>query len=265
LRPRWVAFAAGVALLIAFVFVWSSGSVDTGRAPAGARGPAKTGSKSGSLPTPESKPAVVTLRIRSTPKDAAILLDDRDSGNVTPAEIRLEDARLPKRIRLVKRGYTPQDIAIDDRVLAEGIDRSLSRTPAAEATTIAFTGDYPFELLEGSRVLQVAAPSHALKITERRTIRMRAPAVFLDKAVTLEPGKGRREVSAPRVASLVIRTIPVYENCLVSIASHPAEGLPFSVPAIVEGRHEVHLSCPNGRTLQRQIEVVRGGSVEVLR
>jgi hypothetical protein len=260
-RPRWLALATIAGTVIALVFVWSSRSVDTGTGPRGA--PPKVSHPSASRTPPDSTPLPITLRVKSTPKDASIFLDDSDSGFVTPAEIRLDSGRLPKRVRLVKRGYVPQDIPIDAPVLAEGIERSLSRT--AEPTTITFSGDYPFELVEGSRLLQAAAPSHELKITERRTIRMRAPEVFLDRAVTVEPGAGRREVSAPRVASLTIRTIPSYENCLVSIANHSQEGLPFVVPAIVEGPQDVRVSCPDGRTLQRRIQIVRGGPAEVLR
>jgi hypothetical protein len=195
--------------------------------------------------------------VTSTPKGAAIFLDGREEAAVTPAQIHFDAAKPPKAVRLVKRGYTPLDIPLDRRALTEGIAVMLARVPVIEPTTFSFSGDYPFELLEGSRTLQDFDRTHELKITERRTIRMHAPAVFLDKAVTLEPGGSRRAVSAPRTGSLRIIST-TFERCLVSIGGERAEGLPINVQAIAEGTHEITLKCPGGDSLKRSITVHPG-------
>jgi serine/threonine protein kinase len=257
-RPsfRWVAVVAVVVTVLAGARVWSSRRVETGEATVA------TGTQPKDSPPVRNAPAFVTFRVSSAPADAAIFLDDRDSGLVTPADVKVERDRLPARVRLSKRGYQSSDIPIDARVLSAGIDRELVRV--SETATIRFFGDYPFELLDGARVLQSAATMHELKITERRAIRMRASTVYLDQTVTVDPAEGRRDVVVPRIVTLIIRTVPAYENCLLSIANHPPEALPLTVPVIVEGPQDVVLTCRDGRTLQRRIQVVRGRPTEII-
>jgi len=162
--------------------------------------------------------------------------------------------------RRVETGTAPATVVKPEERSPPPAERELVRSD--EVVTFRFVGDYPFELLEGSQLLQSAATVHELRITEPRPIRIRAVNVYLDQTVTLDPANSRRDVSVPRTATLIIRS-KAYEDCLVSIADRPPEAFPLIVPVIVEGPQDVHLSCPDGRTLQRRIHVVRGQAVAI--
>jgi hypothetical protein len=170
---------------------------------------------------------------------------------------RLRNAEL----RLVKPGYNPLVV----RVTPEDAARSaLSLQLVQEAPEIVVSGSAPFEfeVLSGRTVISRANTSHRFTIRGDQTLRVRAPEYYLDRAVTIPPGKPAVTLFVPPLGRLSVRVSPLLERCRVSVdgrefGTPPYPPVPYQ--SIVAGAHRVQLTCPDGgvRTENVTVEAAR--------
>lgn len=116
------------------------------------------------------QPGPAAIPVASDPPGAKISLDGKDTGLLTPAEVRLEDCR-PFQLTLSHEGYDPAEVAVDPQKQAK---------VAAALTSLASHGTlkvlYPsgiLQLYEGDRllgtsgkVLSLPAGDYTLKVVD---------------------------------------------------------------------------------------------------
>jgi len=211
--------------------------------------------------TPLEPPASArVLNITTEPPGARILIDGRDTGLVTPARIPIE-GRAPNALRLARDGYQPAEVELTAEDLEAGT-RHVKLVPLVEPPAapgiVEFSGEYPFSVLEGTRVLSQAAIEHELTLPARETtLRLVNPTYSLDFKVTVSPNPKRRQhVSAPGLGTLNVYA--ALETCLVKIDGREVDYPPVVDRLVAAGPHRVTLECPDGRRLAENV-VIRAG------
>jgi hypothetical protein len=214
-------------------------------------------------PTP--KP-VAEVQIESQPADAELFLNGEALGVRTPTSLPA-DRVAGAEVRASKPGFEPAAV----RVTRADIDRgriSLALVAEVPPTVVTGRAEFPFEVLRGSTVVSQRSDSHRFTVRGEQTLRISAPQVFLDRVVTVAPGRGTFNLNVPPLGRLSVRTAPSLERCRVSVG-----GLDFGTPPyppiqyqpIVAGTHRVSLTCPDGSTRQELVvvEAARDRSVVI--
>jgi hypothetical protein len=214
-------------------------------------------------PTPFSEPTAsqsapeAVLHVASDPDGARIDVDGSDTGLTTPADVPLGRGT-PNLIRLTKKGFQPIESRLTSAVLQAGAVSY--HLPEAETATVkvAAAGSYPFEVLDGKRLLSRAASSHELNVAPHRILRLRASAYLLDYPFKVDGGGGRAmQVQAPELGKLTIRS--AMETCQVSVDGRDLGFPPINAQLVAAGTYSVQLKCPDGRTIRgTAITVVAG-------
>jgi hypothetical protein len=215
-------------------------------------------------PPPEASAAAAPalLKIASQPDGASINIDGRDTGLVTPADVPIVNPA-PRKLRLAKQGYQTLDTELTDALIEKGAVSFQLSAPERQVV-VELSGQYPFEVLDGRKVISGAKQSHTLKVAAPRTLRMVAPEFMLDQAVKVEASGTRSEFSAPELGVLTLRV--ARETCSVSINGHDLGFPPIANQNIASGSYTVELKCPDGHNQRAQVTVPAGGSrVEVIR
>jgi hypothetical protein len=137
--------------------------------------------------------------------------------------------------------------------------------PASVPVEVSVTGGFPFELVEGKRVVSPEASAHKVTVKAPTVLRMRAPQYFLDAPVRVDAGPKRRlDIQAPGLGQLTIRA--TQETCKVSLGGRDLGFPPIVNQPVAAGSYEVALTCPNGQTRKLRTSVTAGETkVEVMR
>ncbi len=130
--------------------------------------------------------------------------------------------------------------------------------------TVSLSASYEFEVFDGGRSISAAATSHELPPQPNgKTLRLVAPAVFLDYAVKVDGGAERRfEYSPPALGKLDIRA--ARQDCKVMLGKRDLGYLPLDPIPAVAGDYQVTLACPDGQNPVRQATVTQGFTARVL-
>jgi serine/threonine-protein kinase len=212
--------------------------------------------------------AQVALKIESEPAGVSIVVDNVDTGRVTPAEITVGPGRLPT-IRLARAGKP----LVEDRVTAADVRagrwyrrvaaeparqpvQTPQNPPAESRTTVIARGSYPFEVVdERGRTVSASSDAHQFSVAGRRTLRLVNQDHFLDKAVTVD-GSGRPvNVEAPGLGTLDLRS--PFETCRVIISGRDLGEPPVTVQ-LAEGGYTAQMSCPDGQTRRASFRIAAG-------
>jgi serine/threonine-protein kinase len=268
IRPLWLAGAAAAALLIA-AGLWfraarpaSADAASPGivaAAPAGQPAEPQVPTRPSGQPSTPALPTAPTppsiIRVTSDPDGATVEIDGRDTGLTTPADVTVGDPP-PGRIRLTKRGFQPVESRVTDTVLKAG-SVTLRLQPAEAATVkVTATGSYPFEVVDGKRLLSPMATLHDLNVPSQRVLHLQAPSYLLDYPIKIDQAGGRTmQIQAPELGKLTIRS--TMETCQVSVNGRDFGFPPINGQLIAAGTYSVQLRCPDGST-------VRGGPVTVV-
>jgi serine/threonine-protein kinase len=113
-------------------------------------------------------------------------------------------------------------------------------SPATIEVTL--TGGYPFEVVDGQKVISEAATSHELKQQIGKALLLRAPQYFLSQTVRVEGSANQPfEFAVPGLGSLAIRS--TQETCDVAIQNKKLGNPPLTVKEIAAGSYKVDLVC----------------------
>jgi len=237
-------------------------AADKAEAPASGKVPAAV---TASRETTAAAPA--QLRITSEPVGAAISVDGRDTGQLTPASIALKGTG-SHRVRLSKRGFQ----SVERRVTASAGDVSVTLTaaeasapavPAGPQVELTATGAYPFAIFDGGKQLSAASPSHTINVAAGKKLRLVAPQYSLNHTVTVEDGGGRSStIQAPALGRLTIRSNQ--ETCSVRIGDRDLGYPPVNNISIAAGPYQVDIVCPNGRNKSEFVNVIGGRDNRVI-
>jgi hypothetical protein len=219
-------------------------------------------SNAGGAATPEPAPvAGSVLRISSEPAGAGIVVDGVETGKVTPDQITIGKV-VPSEVRLTRKGgLPPVSVPVTAAVLARGeISVTLPAAPAPVVLTsaVTITGTYAFEVVEGDRVVSPAAEMHEISVTGRRTLRLRADEVFLDRQLPVEATGRPLTFQAPEVGRLTIRTS--FETCKLVLDRRDLGYPPVVNVPVVAGNHRLEQQCPDGTSRQAAFAIRPGES-----
>jgi hypothetical protein len=221
------------------------------------------------VPAAQQPPAAAShpVRIQSQPPGASIAVDGVQTGRITPADIEVASSRLPTVTltlggrRPVSAQLTMEDVKSGSLLLA--IDGAGSGVPPAPGTgpapapvesktRVVMHGDYPFEVLEGGRVVSAASASHQITVGSRARLRVRSQEYFLDQPLQLD-GRALWQWEAPALGRLVLI---VREACTVTVGGWSGEP-PVNL-TMAAGTHVAEVVCPGESPKRRQFTITAG-------
>jgi hypothetical protein len=126
-------------------------------------------------------------------------------------------------------------------------------------------GAYDFEVWDGSRMISAAARSHQLPLQANgRTLRLVAPAVFLDHSVKVDGSADSPfEYTAPGLGRIQLRA--ARGDCKAMIGKNDLGFGPWPKPIpAAAGTYQINLVCPDGQNPVQQAVVTQGLPVNVL-
>jgi hypothetical protein len=266
----WVAVAAvAVAALLAGVVLLQRRSAPEASSAAATTAPAPGGTAEAAKPEPDigrgtdpNAPEGAMIKLVTDPLGASVTIDGHETGIVTPADVAVSDLT-GNRVRVGKRGYRTTDVRAAETQLRSGVVL-VKLDPAITPSTVVLAGSYPFEVVEGSRVVSPAAVRHELTISSPRSLRLRASEYMLDMRINVDPAAGRRSYTVPDLGRLTIRT--TLETCRVSIGGRDFGFPPINEQKLAAGSYKLRLTCPDGDERSSTVSVTAGQvRMEVIR
>jgi serine/threonine protein kinase len=214
----------------------------------------------------------VIVRIVSEPAGAQVAVDGVDTGHVTPADVEVDPgaASLPK-VTLTSPTHKP----VTAQLTAEDMGKRnlLLRLeavappkpppppppvqPLPETTKVTMTGEYPFEVLDGARVISAASASHVFTVRGKPRLRIRNSDYFLDQPVQTD-GSRAFEWTAPGLGKLFLRA---RERCTVAIAGRNL-GEPPIQETMAAGTYTAEVTC-DGQTKRQTFSIATGETSKV--
>jgi predicted Ser/Thr protein kinase len=225
-------------------------------------------------------PARRAVRIDSQPQGARIVIDGVESGRETPAEVDVEPGRLPSvTLRLAGRSPVTAQLTsedVDKGIVILHLDRPAADKPAAPAAPpaapptaprpvpeakakLVVSGDYPFEVVEGGRVVSPSAESHEVTVPARARVYLRNPEYFLNHPMQLD-GRAVVEWQAPGLGRL---QLTAGETCTVSIADRNL-GEPPIAQVMAAGTYTAVVTC-GGQSPKRETFAIAPGATTPVR
>ena len=232
--PAAAAAAAGAIIVMAAFMLGNRSSDPEHAAAAGAPAP-------GVSAAPAPPAAAPVLRVETVPAGAAVTLDGRDIGEVTPAPVTLEGSG-PFTLRLSKRGYVAQEVRLSAEDIAAASVTYTLEAVEVPRVRVSITSAYPVEVLSGSQRLAAAAASHQLTVPAGSSLRVVAPELLLDTVVPVSTRPV--QYSTPAVGRLTVLT--KYETCNVKIGDRLLGAPPITRMPVVAGQYRVDIVCQGG-------------------
>jgi len=233
---------------------------------------------SGSAPpsTASREPAVAPasagqclVKLVSDPAGASVTINGNPTGLVTPADVAVSDLAAA-RVEVFKSGFRPQVVRAGETQVRSGVVQvrleaaralppvapAVSTTPAAPTLSITLSGSYPFEVVDGSRVISERGTSHTLTVPGPRVLRLRNAEYLLDYPVRVDAG--RTAASPPDLGRLTVRT-PL-ETCRIWAGDRDLGYPPITDQHLAAGSYRVEVRCPDGTTKSDTATIEAGRS-----
>ncbi len=200
------------------------------------------------------------LLVVSTPNGAGITINGADTGKVTPAAIALASLPVGSTVELSLKGFKPITTRITDADLKAG-NKDVKFAAEARPVRLTVTGAYPFELVQGSRVISAAATSHEVTVQPGAGVTARSRDMLLSQALSINFDRATADVTLPGPGTLAV--FSAVETCTVSVDGNDLGFPPIASKSIASGGHTVTLKCPDGKGETRKVTVVPGERLAV--
>ena len=133
--------------------------------------------------------------------------------------------------------------------------------PAAPQVTVTLTGGYPFEVLDGGKVVSAASAAHEFKSAAGKSLVLSAPKYFLKQTVRVEGSAGHGfDFEAPGLGKLDVRS--TQETCDVVIDNRKLGNPPLVVQEIAAGQYRVDINCA-GDVVKSHYATVKAGQTYI--
>jgi len=203
--------------------------------------------------------AARTIVISSVPSGATITVDGVDTGKVTPASVPV--GAVPGKVELDLKGYQPFSGQITDDDLKTG-SREFKLAVEAQPVRLTVSGAYPFELVQGSRVISASSNRHEV------TVEPGGPAVvarnrdlLLSAPLAIDFQRARADITLP--APGVLAVFSAVETCTIVVDGQDIGFPPVPRKSIAAGAHTVELKCPDGKGDSKKVSVASGERTQV--
>jgi len=269
---------AGAAVVVAAIaiggyFLMSGGSEPTAdgtpSGPAGAptaqgAGPNPGGSGAGGAAAGAggtgAAAAADLLVVSSVPAGARIVLNGTDTGKVTPAAIST-GGQVPSTVELTLKGYQPLAASITAADLQTG-NKEFRLARESGPVRLTISGAFPFEVLQGTRVISPAATSHTVTVQPGGgVVSARSREYLLSAPINVDFQRSQLDLTLPAPGTLAV--FSAVETCSVVVDGQELGFPPIPSKTIAAGQHVVALKCPDGKEETRKITVAAGQRVPV--
>jgi len=132
---------------------------------------------------------------------------------------------------------------------------------AVPMVPVNMAGGYPFEVLDGGRVISASSAAHDFKAPAGKSLVVSAPKYFLRQTVRVDgtPTRGF-DWQAPGLGKLTVRS-PM-ETCEVVIGDRKLGNPPLTIEEIAAGQYRVEINC-GGNVEKSQLAIVSPGQTYV--
>jgi hypothetical protein len=185
-------------------------------------------------------------------------LNGADTGKVTPAPIALASLPPGSTLELALAGFKPVTIKLTDDDLKAG-RKEVKFAAEAQPVRLTVTGAFPFELVQGSRVISPASMRHELTVQPSGSVTARSREMLLNMPLGVNFERARADITVPAPGVLAI--FSAVETCTVGVDGDDLGFPPIPRKAIASGNHTVTLKCPDGKGETRRITVAPGEKV----
>ena len=226
-------------------------------------------------PPPPAQKVAVT--IASDPAGAQVAVNGVDTGRVTPADVEVEAgaASFPS-VTLTSPAHRPVTARLTSDDVKKGNLRlrledlppppkpqpqpqvQAAAPPPEVVTRVAMSGEYPFEVLDGNRVVSASATSHAFTAKGKPRLRIRNPDYFLDQPVQTDGSKAF-DWTAPGLGKLFLRA---RERCTVAIAGRNVGEVPIQDLTMAAGTYVAEVTC-DGQVKRQTFSIAAGETSKV--
>jgi hypothetical protein len=135
------------------------------------------------------------------------------------------------------------------------------RPVSAPMVGVTMAGGYPFEVLDGGRVLSAAATAHDFRAAAGKSLVISSPKYFLRQTVRVEGTSSQGfDWAAPGLGKLDVRSSQ--ETCDVMIGNTKLGNPPLVIQEIAAGQYRVDISCA-GEVVKSHYATVRAGQTYV--
>jgi hypothetical protein len=252
----WVGAAVVVAVMgiVGYLSLNKDKGGDAATVQQGADGAKGTGANAGA----GAAAAGAELQVVSTPTGARITLNGADTGKVTPAPIAVASLPAGSTLELALAGFKPVSIKVTDADLKAG-RKEIKFAAEAQPVKLTVTGTFPFELVQGSKVISAAAMRHELTVQPSGSVTARSKEMLLSMPLGVNFERAKADVTVPAPGVLAI--FAAVETCNVSVDGDDLGFPPIPRKAIASGSHTVTLKCPDGKGETRKVTVAPGEKV----
>jgi serine/threonine-protein kinase len=212
-------------------------------------------------PAEKPSPSPPPLLVQSTPSGAHILVDGRDSGLVTPADLRVPETGTAT-IRLRLDGFDEAEQQLTPSMLAGGmlaVTLNAVAQPRPEGGVIVhIAGTYPF-LVAGCGRQSHEAADHVLHVNPPCGLALTSRQYFLNETIQISADRPRLELQAPPLVTVRFSTTR-HDSCRVQIDNRGVgNARSLDLQQIAVGEHEVVLyACSDGRPYSGHIRIEPG-------
>jgi hypothetical protein len=129
---------------------------------------------------------------------------------------------------------------------------------------VTMSAGYEFEVFDGARSISPSSKNHDLPPQpDGKTLRVVAPAKFLDQQVRVAGGPDRKfEYSPPALGKLDVRA--ARGDCKLMVGKRDLGYQPWPAFDAVAGDYHLSLACPDGQDPQQTITVMQGRSARAI-
>jgi len=204
---------------------------------------------------PLKTPKSAQVPVRSRPSGARILVDGKETGLITPAEVSVTVCD-PHRVALKLEGY--KDVAADLGKDGAPTDLVLPRIPQGWVT---IASSYPVDVLEAGR--KIGSGGQAIKLPSgSHTLTVRNEDLFVEAKVSVTVQADKRissKAPLPGVGALTVLASP--SNCRISVNGRDIGAPPINDYQLAEGTYVVRaVYVPTGEAKESKVTITAGGS-----
>ena len=214
---------------------------------------------------PSSAPAVSEgpLSVSSAPAGAKISVNGVDTTKTATTGGVALTVKVGDEITATLAGFGPQSTKVTETDLKAGT-LGFKFSPKPQDVRLTISGPYPFEVVQGNKVLSAASQSHEFKVPASDkpiTVVARSPEVLLNMPVTVDFRQASVSREVPPLGFLQV--FAADETCTVLVDNQDIGNPPIPRKAIVSGPHTVNLKCGAGKVPAQKVTVPEGQSYQV--
>jgi hypothetical protein len=195
--------------------------------------------------------------VTSNPAGAKILVNGSDTGQVTPHAVSFA-GKTSRSIELQLKGYAPITATITDADFKSGGKEFKFERPAGPVR-LTLSGSYPFEVLQGGKVIDAASAHHEVTVQPGAgDVTVRNGEMLLSSKVSVDYQHGTADWSAPAAGTLSV--FATNETCKITVDGQDLGFPPIAAKKVVSGGHSVTLKCPEGKDETQRVTVAAGST-----